>query len=213
MAISVASVISDATGIYNSIPTARQITLFNEAHALIGRVVKLYPDDAVDVSLTAGTQKYTYDADVLRVWHAAYFSAAGTSHPLTETSVDEKDYNEEGWRQASSGIPHEWFEEGSQIGFYPAPNTTTSASYPKVVLYCQQRRVLTTSDSLPDFINDPDAWVDLMAYKWARRRHPADTQMRAILARKSLNALSMQVMGRAVRSKPSMHFDIPLINH
>jgi hypothetical protein len=98
-------------------------------------------------------------------------------------------------------------------GYTSGGAVTTPASYPVVLLYCQKRRVLATTDYLPLQVDDYDAWTDMMAFQWARRKHRDRIPEFGQLARQSLNALSWKVMGRAARLKPNASYDVPVIRH
>jgi hypothetical protein len=301
MDVLVSAVLTDFAGIFNNVSAAKQLELFNAAHARICRAVKLYPDDVVPVPLVNGLPTSPFDKDILRVWKALLYTGANTYSVLEESSPDEHDYRDDGWRGEATGNPAEWMGEGTSIHWYPTPNSstptlavsgatnaspivitcaahglsasndgtpanavsitgvggntnanvsgyakvtgystttfglyldqaltipvagnagytsggavTTAASYPVALLYCSKRRTLATTDYLPFQIDDYDAWTDMMAYQWARRKHRDRLQEFAVLSRQSLTDLSFKITGRAPRLKPSSTFDVPQPRH
>ena len=215
MAITVPVCIDKLQDIYNDVSDTEGLLLFNSAHAEIGRQVKLYPDEAVDLaSLVAGTRGYAYSEDILHVWAAAYYTSASSYTALIQTSPDELDAMTNGeWRGESNGTPTHWYDEGPNIGLYPIPDTTTSGGYPLVRLYCQKRRVLTTGDSLPGMIGEATPWVDYMAYLWAERRHRDEKDARYADYKVSLARLKRHMLARAPRVKPSFNPVIPTIRY
>lgn len=69
----------------------------------------------VEVSLVLGTQEYTLDETVLRVW-SARFCLGPSQTPLTETSIDSLDIDTPQWRS---------YGNGSALKFYTSANATT----------------------------------------------------------------------------------------
>lgn len=188
------------------------LKMMNDEHFDICRYVKLYQDTTVTVSLTAETREYSLSASVMHIWNAAYFTSATAYTPLRQTSVDKLDNDYPTWRNQSSGIPYQYYESGGYVGFYPTPNTTTSAGYPKVTLYCQSITTFTaTSDSLPTQINNADPWIYGLARRFALQSHVEDAKRLDDLSKMARADLAAYIMSRTPRRPPSLRFGVPPI--
>lgn len=213
MATLVSTVTAAATQMFNDLTPTKVLELMNAAHFKICRHVKLYQDTVVDTNLTAGTRYYTFDPDIARVWSAYYVTGANSYSQLIETSSDELDYRETGWRMQANATPYRWGQEGPQFFVDPIPDTTTSGGYPIVRMYTQKRVTLALSDSMPAMIDYYDAWTDEIGFQWAKQKHRDQQEGLRLQAHRSLNDLSWKVQGRPVRLKPTVIQHVPMIRH
>jgi len=213
MAYTVAEVFEQVRRIYQDCPDdSTLLKMMNDEHFDICRYVKLYPDTTVNVSLTAGTREYALSASVLHIWNAAYFTSATAYTPLRQTSRDRLDNDNMTWLQQSNGVPYLYYESGGYVGFYPTPNTTTSAGYPIVTLYCQSITTFSaTSDSLPSQINNADPWIYGLARRFAAQSRVEDVPRLDALSRQSRADLAAYIASRTPRRLPSVRFSIPTI--
>lgn len=126
MAHLVSAVLTDFASIFNNASSAKQLELFQSAHNRICRIVKLYPDDIVNVPLVSGGPTSDLNEHIERIWQAHYVTGASTYDPMEEASTDEKDYNEKGWRGQVSGVPSEFMDEGPTLRWNPVPNSSSA---------------------------------------------------------------------------------------
>lgn len=89
----------------------------------------------------------------------------------------------------------------------------SSASYPIVSLYCQKRRTLATTDTLPLMVDFYDAWRDWTAFLWASERHRDQAPGLYAQAVRALDRLSWKIMGRPARKKPRTSIKVAHIRH
>lgn len=184
------------------------------AHDEIVKNVRILPESNVDVSLVADTTFATYGADVARIWAASYYRAADDKYALRETSEDDLDAQNPGWRtHDSSGNCDQYFDIGGQIGLYPKPDTTTVAGYPKVVLHCSERESFGLADAIPAHITDPEPWVSLICYRFAQRRARDEAQAWGRAAASAVQSLSNYVMGVTARRHPGARRGFPTIRN
>lgn len=123
-----------------------------------------------NVSLTADTQEYTIPTDTNRVYQVRYYTSATEYKVLTATHIDKLDKENSKWRMHDSGTPREFYADlgRGKIGFYPAPDTTTSG-YPIVQADVSKRQTLSVGDTLPGSLPSYQAWVEGVRYRMALR--------------------------------------------
>ena len=287
---------------FNDLTPAKNLELFNAAHAKICRHVKLYQDDVILLPVASGLRYQDLDPDILRIWSGYLYTGTNQYVQLLDWSMDAGDYQEFGWRGAATGQPFRGFVEGPKFGVDPTPNITTptlaitgatsakpivltvthglssagdgtqtnavtvknvggltsangtwyakvtgyspttcalyadqdltipvdgtggpayssggtmitTASYPYIQLYCQLRRTLATTDTMPAQILYFEAWLDQIALLWSSQRHRDQVPQFQAQAHQSLNRLSWEIMGRPVRLKPSSNYNSVSIRH
>lgn len=169
----------DFRRIYPDTTEAEALSLLN---ATRNEVLSNFPLvlDTVDVTpLTAGTASYNLESlNILRVWGAAYVTAAGTASQL-----ERADYYDQILRDSTflipttQGTPERFYitsndggTSGLSLGLYPRPDTSTGATYPYVRLYATTYETLTAGSSFYDDIPSSEVYVMGMAMRWARRR-------------------------------------------
>ena len=182
-------------------------------HNDILRNIRVRPDETAEMtSMVAGTSEYDTPTGVLRIWEAAWYDSATDHRPLTPRSVDELDDQTKGvWRRADSGDPMYYDERGAKIIFYPAPDTATSAGYPKAVLYVSKTQTLTMATSLPD-VPDWDAWLYWTCERYAASKAPQMVQMFHVLRVDATSRLQAYSQGKIARVKPRIQPAVPRIN-
>lgn len=214
MAITGQNIIDEVRVRYQDYPTANEAADLQWAHDEILRHTKLYPMEATTINVTSGTLEYAYDADAIRIWSAYWEPDSSTLNRdrLQECSIDALDADYESWR-TETGTPRYYYDVGGYLGFYPVPNQTTSASYPRVKVWVSKKKTLGLSDSLPGQIDDPEPWIALICYRHATRYYPQDAPARAAVAQAYIEDLKRYVNGVQARLKPSMKVNFPRITN
>jgi hypothetical protein len=159
----------------------RALRVLNRIHRRILSRVQVR-NSSTDISLTSGTRQYDLAATVMKVWAGYYIKSATADdfYPLIETSVDELDQRDSGWRSrtnTSSSTPDLYYVTSAvtgdgaknQVGFVEIPPTTTSGGYPKVTLHTTDCAELATDDSVPTNLLDDEIYLAGMSYLWARQ--------------------------------------------
>ena len=179
------------------------LRLINEAHQSIVRECGLYPQTTVDVPLVAGAGEYVISPDVFRITSADMMDGPTSATHLYETSVSELDQTSPTWRAQGASRPSRYYEDGGNLGFYPAPNLGTSlGGYPIVRLKALLRSSLATIDApLPDQIPSIQAWEWQVCFLWALRNEDKQVQKYASLARAALEDLKRFTQTKLARGK------------
>ncbi len=184
-----------------------------DVHSDIQTSCRIYPDVNMDVTLDGVNREFAYDATILRIWSATYFTSATSYKVLRPTSIDKLDNTRRTWRQTSASAPTYYYENGGNIGFYPTPPTATVGGYPKATLACTVETVLVAGNSLPTSVKSPWPWVYGICGMWAADRHPEleDKFTRKYAA--AFESLKGDIFGRIARDKEYANFDMPMIGH
>ncbi len=110
-------------------------------------------------TLVAGTSEYnlpTTSGSIINITSAIYQATSNTGgdYPLEPTTVVDMNYEIPTWQTQPNSQPVRYMVDGGEVGassprlvLFPAPNLTSSASYPRVRLDCSMMEVLTTSGS------------------------------------------------------------------
>ena len=180
------------------------LSIVNLAYSDIVAKVRLYPTSALTIYPIANQQEYTLPSSIVRIWSARWWTSSTTSIPIMETSIDELDYENPVWRSVSpSNQPYKYYEDGGQLGFFPAPSTTVASGYPCVILQTTLfTPYATISDPLPTYLLNVDAWVWGVCARWSAMQHHDSADYFANLA---LNARAELIASRnnlLVRQKP-----------
>lgn len=176
MAITVASVISAVQAVFPEATSAEIVTHVNTVDRDLSCRIKLRRT-LTDVSLTASDDEYTISEQILRVWAARYVRSAARSdqYPLMEISREELNSRNRNWNAAPDQAPTYYYLDvdstgDTTIGFWPAPPTTTSGGYPKVVMEVSRWATLTSGDSLPSKIKNIRAYKSGVCFYYAQER-------------------------------------------
>ena len=215
MAITVSSIFTAVQRHFPDIPQQTFLDLLGDVHQEIIENVRITPDVTVTVNLTAGTQEYTLPDTVLRIWEVAYSASSGDYQKLKETNVDWLDYNVPSWRSFTSSTPSYAYDRGGNIGFVPAPSTSTSGGYPIVTLYCSQtsNTPLGIGDSLPAMARTGNAWTYRICEKWAEMNHQEQAPTFAQLSAREYQRLITYSYGRMARDKAGVQMRIPKVRY
>jgi hypothetical protein len=162
---SVASVIDKARQ-YEPIDPGQALDLFNEAHHYICSQNHFYPIQYGTILLTSGTQEYALSGltpGLLKIWDAAYFTAATSWNPIYPTNVDSAYYDRgpAWWATTSKGQTFQYYERGGNIGFIPTPSVTSVAGYPFVMVQYSEIPIMGSDDTLPP-VDTVFPWVFMM---------------------------------------------------
>lgn len=156
MALTIQQAIS---AVQRRLPDAPASVLLQHANTVHKMILVRIPElrrDTVTLSLTSGTREYSIAETVYQVNSAVYQTAASVYSALIPTTPEELDSTTPTWRTDASAAPQYFYLSTNQasgnsevIGFYPTPNTTTSAGYPSVLMYTSslQASDLATTDS------------------------------------------------------------------
>ncbi len=215
MAITVTNLFTAAQTHFADIPQAVFLSLLNDVHQEIIENIRLTPDVAVMVNLTAGQQEYALPDTVLRIWEAAYMSQAGDYQKLKQTNIDRLDDNNPTWRNYPPSTPYYIYDRGGNLGLVPAPDTSTNAGYPIVTLFCSQTSdtPLGISDSLPSMARTGNAWLYRVLERWCDMYHPEQSQFFAGLSAREYERLITYSYGRMSRDKAAVQMRIPRIRY
>lgn len=132
---------------------------------------KLKKSTVTNTSLVAGTRAYALASGTARVYQARYVRSAadGDFRVLQETAEDELDQIQSNWRGLSDGEPSQFFADTGQINLVPAPDTTTSSSYPQLQYEISSYETLIASTDMPTGISSYEVWVDGVKARFALR--------------------------------------------
>jgi hypothetical protein len=132
-----------------------------------------------DLTLTTTDREYALDETHVAIWAADYLTTAtATPYPLSETSVDELDTEDPGWRDPNiSGIPELFYQYqnstgGAVVGFDRLPSTASTAGYPTVRIYVSLYTALVSGSSLPAVIRTSKVYSLGLCAAWSELRDP-----------------------------------------
>lgn len=179
MASTATEVIAKFRRTYPNCSTTDASSLLQDALYNIYTLLQLRNTE-IQVSLTAGTREYDLDVNAANILSARYEVNANSTTwtRLDGTSTDELDMQEPNWRgYSTNSTPTRYYVTSAVnsdsaknvIGFLPVPDTTTSASYPRVTLVITQYASLTSSETMPSNLLSDDVLVYYMCHKWAIR--------------------------------------------
>jgi hypothetical protein len=151
---------------------------------------KLVKSTVTNTSLVAGTRSYNLASGAVRVYQVRYVRSAtdGDFRVLHETSEDELDTVQRNWRGLADGEPVKFFADSGQIHLVPAPDTSTSGSYPQLQYEVASSATLTGTDNLPSGLSSQEAWVAgvkaRVALRYEDKRYPIYERAYAIERRR-----------------------------
>lgn len=200
-------------GFYPGCPSATALVLFNRALKELGTRCELR-NSVQYVNLVAGQREYAIDANQVTVY-AAYLEKSSDSSNwivLTETSVAKLDELSRGWRMVNGGYgAYQYYITSAadgdaskpMIGFHPAPDATTSGTYPRVALYSSVHHDLDGADNLPSNVLSEDVFLYRMAYRWSVRRDPDKAAYWQTLSEKEMTANVLYVKNQQAHGQDS----------
>lgn len=103
------------------------------------------------INVTSGTAGYALASGTSRIYSVRYTRSAtkGDYKTLRPTHKDELDQVYERWRSRDNAEPEMYYIEGGSIYLVPAPNATTSGSYPRLDLDVSSTATLSGGTNLP----------------------------------------------------------------
>ncbi len=162
----------------------------------------------VDFTLVAGQREYVIPETYKTLFSANYIQAS-SAQPiyLTESSVDELDNENPGWRTTFTGVPFRWYEWSNSngnpvVGFDPIPSTSSSAGYPTIRLVVGLYVPLTATDSLPQTIRGSSVYREGLCYQWAKHRNKPDLAIRKSLWEEARDELGIFLARKERRLSP-----------
>lgn len=169
------------------------------------------------VNLTVGVNEYSFDPQVQRVYAALLYQSAGQiGLPMKQKSVDWLDDNIINWRDPENPptFPYYYGFDGDRLVVYPFPNQTTAGGFPYVNIWCEKYTVLALTDTLPDQVQSPKAWVYGTAAQLEENkgRYEKATYLKARYKQEK-SMLLRQITGRMLRDPTEIHMHIPQVQH
>lgn len=200
MSYTVQSVIDDANDIYAEMPEATALKFLNSVRRTVLAKIPLM-QSANTLSTTADEPVYTYSASITRIQDVEYATSATDSRrliPISKDTLNETIYN---WRRRESGTPTHYCLESdntgiAQIRMFPAPDTTTSGSYPQIRVYAEITSALLIGDTIYDDLDSTEVYVTGIAKMWARTKRPDDLALRTADHERCLSQLNRYFMGK-----------------
>lgn len=191
---------------FKGVTEDQALEYLQEVHTHILSNVRLNIE-TITINLTSGTGEYAIDDDILRVWTARYLVSATSQDVLNPTHVDELNKNHRDWKVDSASTPNLYYVEGSNLGLYPVPDTTTSGGYP--VVKCEVTRDQTLSISgtptvIPEFARRPQAWIMGACKAIALDKEDSRIDRFTVEFERELRLLSESITGRNVNFHPSI---------
>lgn len=186
MASTVTQVIDKFQRHYPECGDTRAGEVFADAHREINLRLRLR-ETVVSVNLTDGTQEYDLAATNQLIMSVVYYESATSYWVLDATTIDHLDTLDPGWRlritSDDEGDPTQFYlrqvvdtDTSKQvIGFIPIPDTTTSAGYPIVKVYCHQEGTITASETLPASLLSDQIYIYKMCSIYAPEHSPEKT--------------------------------------
>lgn len=180
MAETYQNVVADARIALPGIPIytdAVTLRLTNKIHKELVEEFRLVVTTA-DLTLTTTDREYDLNEGHVAIWSAEYrTSATAKPFPVYETSVDELDTDDAGWRDGRSGRPELYYQYAKStgaavVGFDRLPPTASSGGYPTVRLYVSLYTALASGDSIPATVRTSNVYVFGLCSEWARLRDP-----------------------------------------
>lgn len=201
MSYTVQSIVDQARDIYPYMSETAALRYFNEVRKDILSQVPLL-NSSNTISVTAGTPTYAYSAYARRIQTAQYEVSATEVKRLIATSKDKIDYEYPNWRQWDDATPRLFFLEHDNTGLplvhlVPAPDATTSGTYPRLVLYDDIYGDLLIGDTIYDDVDSADVYITGIVVKWARTKVPSELAMRMADYKACLDGLSRYHFSKA----------------
>lgn len=187
MASTVDQVLTKFLRHYPQAGATRALEVFTDAHREINIRLRLR-EQIVSINMVDGTQEYDLAAPNQLIHSVVYYVSAteGDYQVVDPTSVDHLDVLDPTWRaRLDEGNPLQYYlrnvpdtDSSKQvIGFLPIPDTTTSAGYPIIKVYCHQEGTITTTETLPPQILSDQIYIYKMGEIYSAehdlRKNPA----------------------------------------
>ena len=201
--MTVAEIITAIKDTFGHLSDAEYLRILQDVHTEFLVDLPITAETITMTALVAETQEYAFDASVVDVWDVRYLrtSTAGDSKQLKPISRDELDSEHGDWLGDESGEPDYYYFTGLNIGLYPKPDTSSSASYPQLSIYVTDSVTLATGSTMPARINAYRAWVDEAVYRIALKEQSEFLQFYEREAKKSKERLYRQLHARTKRLK------------
>ncbi len=216
MAETLTNCFADVTRIYSDFTTdaTLRLRLANIIHKQLVEEFRLATTE-VDLVLDTTNREYALSETYVAIWSANYLtSATAKPFPIFQTSYDQLDEEEAGWRDSRSGRPTEFYDwqnstGGALIGFDRIPATASVAGYPTVRLVVSVYTAFTAaSDTIPAVCRDNTPYVAGIAEKWAEWRNKDDWEKRVEKFERAKNELGTYRQRRQRRNDPRL---IPML--
>lgn len=164
-----ADILTQVAYTFPNVEETEALAYLQEVHDELCFDFKLDKSTVTNTSLVADTRAYAYPAGTARIYQVRYVRSAteGDFRVLVETSEDELDGRQANWRGLSSGEPTQFFADTGQINLVPAPDTSTSGSYPQLSYEISSYETLSTGTNMPTGLTSYQAWVEGVKVKIA----------------------------------------------
>ncbi len=167
------SIVSKLQERFADVPSSTAIDYVNRVHRELLGVMPEIGRHTQDIHLTAGNAEYGLPADTLEVAQVLYVQDATTASKLSRTSEDRLIEEQPTWEFDASGTPTEFYIQGDNLSsavsqlavfLHPAPNTSTSGTYPVLRAYITECKTLIGTDSLPEGLPSYDVYLEGASY-------------------------------------------------
>lgn len=157
---------------YPQIEEAQALIYFRQVHREILAQAQIETKEQ-QIDLTQGQREYALDQ--IAVVRAAYLvKSASDIKMLTPTSTDWLEEHRPIWRATQEqGEPTHFYIEDGNIGLDPNPDTTTTAGFPKLLVYGTDNQALIITDDIPVAIPSIRVYIEGMKRLYASDRDPA----------------------------------------
>lgn len=182
-------------------------------HNEILTLVRVKPDEEVDIDLVDGTYNYELDPTVVRIWAACYLtSAQNQNFFLMAKSMDEWDAVNPYWRTLTPAQPTYYDERAGEVLFQPTPPETTDVitGYPLIRLYVQTSDTLSLTSEIPNTVQNYDAWIAGVCWRYSIVRHREQADFFRKWYTDSMRRLVGYSQGKAERVKPTLKPRVPI---
>ena len=183
----------------------------------INRTVRalVQPDDSRTESVTlsslvAGTASYALSESVVRVWSAEYQAESGSTKQLSALTMRQMERDYPNYRVAASASPSSYAVTytGSALNLtlYPAPDSSSSGGYPRLVLRVSEAPTLTSGSSLPANVSEEAVEAGAL-WRVARVLDPAKADFYEKLWRQELAMARAENTGRVADARQELFSD------
>lgn len=126
-----------------------------------------------DIQMVAGQMDYALGSEVVNIFAAVYYTSATELTPLTVTSFEKEDLDDESWREETlrDGTPNRYLVRSAKaasgtgdtlsLTLLPTPDTDFDTDYPIVRLWVTSHAAFSaTTDVLPESLLDERVYVN-----------------------------------------------------
>ena len=149
-------------------------------------------------NVTADQNDFALDAETAIVFMVEYQASATDKVPLTLMTWQDFEDNYIGWRDVDSSRPNVAFIRSGTLLVYPTPDTSTGATYPRVLIVATKRvpNLSVVGDEIPDNMPQHDAVLFRALREHSLSRRPSQTGFFTGKLTEAINELGSWIHGR-----------------